>query len=160
MTYRKLFFSLLAVALLVVATGCDSNGDDDESDAEVFIGAWAATGISDATGDQTASFAQSVSQFVVTFTADTYGLNVVFADARDPIVFSGATYSVDEDDNELTIVIPAEATGATAISLTFDYAFLNNNDTVTLTNSAQVAFVNLLFGTTYEAPVTVTLARQ
>ena len=163
MTLRKLCFAFLTLAVLVVAPGCDGDNGDGTSDSQLFVGTHAAVGVSDGTGDQTAAFAGAVSRFVVTFSNNgTYGIDVAFTDARPPIAFSGATYSVDEANNTVTIVIPAAATGTTDIPLTFSYTFSNNNNTVALVNNSQtnVVFINVLFGTTYTPPVTITLQRQ
>lgn len=172
MTCRRFYFSPLAMALLIVATGCDSNVDDEnvaancissrdaDESSDFFVGTWVATEIRDATGDQSASFAESVSLFTVTFSPNSYGMRIVFNDQRDPIFFNGATYSINEASNTITIVIPAVATGTADLPLTFDYTFSENNNAVELCNGTQVLPVNLLFGTTYEAPVTVTLVKS
>jgi len=162
MRFPKLFLPVLMLGLLVTAVGCDSGDDDGESDAELFVDAWAAVGVSDASGDQTQAFAQDISEFVVTFQSTTYSLSVVFTDERQPIQFSGATYSVDEGADQITIVIPAAATGATDIPVVFGYAFSGDDNRVDLTvsNAGQVVLINSLFGSTYTAPVTLTLQRQ
>ncbi len=157
---RKFLFSVLTLALLVLATGCDSS-NDGQSDAELFVAIWNAVGVSDGTGDQTASFAQSVSKFEVNFADNgTYSLDVVFTDQRPRIQFGGATYTISEGTKQVTIVIPGAVTGGADLPLVFGYAFSNNNTRVALSNAAQVAFVNLLFGTTYTGTVTVTLQRS
>lgn len=157
---RKFLFSVLTLALLVLATGCDSS-NDGQSDAELFVAIWSAVGVSDGTGDQTASFAQSVSKFEVNFADNgTYSLDVVFTDQRPRIQFGGAPYTISESTKQVTIVIPGAVTGGADLPLVFGYAFSNNNTRVALSNAAQVAFVNLLFGTTYTGTVTVTLQRS
>ncbi|MDX1487849.1 MAG: hypothetical protein R3268_06600 [Acidiferrobacterales bacterium] len=157
-TLRNLLFSTLAVLVLFTAVGCDSN-DDDQSDAELFIGSWNAVGVSDGTGDQTAGFASSVSQFRVTFKSnDTYDLSVAFTDERSPIQFSGAPYTVTESSNSINLIIPAAVAG-TQLTFPFTYNF-ENDDRVALTlGSSALPFLNVLFGTTYVNPVTVTVAR-
>ncbi|HMB91337.1 MAG TPA: hypothetical protein VKP65_10855 [Rhodothermales bacterium] len=159
MTIRKLFFSILTVALLFVATGCDSNDDDDQSDAELFVGTWNAVGVSDGTGDQTQSFASSISQFQIVFDADgTYDLSVVFTDQRSPIQFSNASYSVNETTDTITLVIPAAVTGSGDLSLPFSYDF-ESDTRVGLSNTALVPIINSLFQTTYTGTVTITVQK-
>jgi hypothetical protein len=159
MTIRKLFFSILTVALLFVATGCDSDNNDDTSDAEAFVGTWNAVGVSDGTGDQTQSFGQSVSQFRVTFTSNnTYDLSVVFTDQRSPIQFSGASYAVNEGTKIVTLTIPAAVTGSGDLPLPFNYNFASDTR-VGLSNTALVPVINSLFGTTYTGTVTITIQK-
>lgn len=160
-TLRKLLYSTLAVLVLVSFVGCDSDDDDETTDADLFIGTWAATGVVDAEGNQTASFAQDVNSFTVTFVNNTeYDLNVDFADDRTDISVDNSTYSVSEANSTLSLTIPSPP-APQAINLPLGYTFSDNNDTVTLrVEGGLLQIVNTLFGADYTGFVEITLERQ
>ena len=160
-TLRKLLYPVLAVLVLVSFVGCDSDDDDETSDADLFIGTWAATGVEDAEGDQTQSFAGNVNAFTVTFENNTeYDLNVDFADERQDIGVDNGFYTVNEGTNTVSLTIPAEVAGA-ALTLPMGYAFSDGNDTVTLrAEGGLLGAVNRLFGSNYQGFVEITLTRQ
>ena len=152
---RKLSLFLMIVGLLVVGVGCDSNDDDEQSDASLFVGSHAITSVTDVEGDQTAAFAQGFESIVVTFAE---GGN--FTIAVDAIVDQGdvtvpGTYEVNESANTITL---NATTASGTIPLAFEYEF-NGNQT-NLTAGAQTATaLNALFGTTLQAPATITVTR-
>lgn len=156
MTVRKLFFSILTVALLFVATGCDSN-DDDDSDADVFVGTWTVQSISDDEGDKTAIFNAGVESFLATLDEDgSYSIVVDYnaaAEAQGSVDRSLAgDYTVSESANRVTLTVPA--LGA---SLQLGYDIQNNN---TIALSGQSGLINQIFGTTtYMGDVVLTITR-
>lgn len=160
MTLRKLFLAVLTLAVLIVAPGCDSDSNDETSDADAFVGTWNAVGVADDTGDQTALFAQAVSQFQVNFKSNgTYDLDVDFTDERPTISFDNGSYSVNESLKQITITIPGAATPTGQdLPLIFGYNIVSNNR-IELSNAAQIALINLLFGTSYSGTVTITVAK-
>ena len=156
MTIRKLFFSILTVALLFVATGCDSN-DDDDSDADVFVGTWTVQSIADDEGDKTAIFGAGVQSFVATLNAD--GSYTILVDYNAAAESQGAVdrnlagnYTVTESAN--SVVLSVTSLGA-SIPLTYD---IQNNNTIALTG--QALLINQAFGTTtYTGTVVLTITR-
>ena len=156
MTVRKLFFSILTVALLFVATGCDSN-DDDDSDADVFVGTWTVQSIADDEGDKTAIFGAGVESFVATLNAD--GSYTIVVDYNATAEAAGAvdrnlagSYTVVEAAN--TVTLSVTSLGA-SLPLTYD---IQNNNTIALTGNADL--INLAFGTmTYTGDVVLTITR-
>lgn len=152
-TLRKLLFSALAVFTLVAFVGCDS--DDDDDPADVFVGAWTVTSITDGDGDQTAAFGQVANSLDVTFADDgTFDLVLDYNDianaAGQADLAVDGTYTAT--DTRLSLTVPA--LGAT---LPFDYNVVNN-DQVGL--SAPAAIVNAAFGTSYVGNVTLTVTRR
>ena len=152
---RKLRLSVLALLLAVVAVGCDST-DNDESDAELFVGTWALTSISDATGNQTAGFANLANSLTVDLNADnSFSLLVDYKeDSGRPDLPLAGTYTVDEGGRTLTLTIPA-----TQQSLPFGYDFRTEDEVVL---EAGAALINPLFNPTtpYEGTVEVVIEKQ
>lgn len=155
-TFSYAFLSLFVLAFAFVAVGCDSNDDDDLAEAEVFLGTWTVTGISDATGDQTASFAQDVESFSVDFDNDgTYTLTVDFVetDPRTDLQLAG-DYTVNEATDALALA--ATIPGIGPITLGFEYNIVNDDE---IELSAGNALINPIFGTSYEGTVQLTVER-
>lgn len=155
MTLRKLFFSILTVALLFVATGCDSNGDD-ESDAEILVGTWTVASIADDEGDKTAVFGAGVESFRADINEDdTYSIlvdyNATAEAAGQTDVNLAGTYTVNESLKTITLNV----TGLGGLVLEYD---IENNNRVVLSGPAE--FINLAFGTTtYTGTVMLTISR-
>lgn len=152
---RKISLFLLIFGLFAV--GCDSNdnGDDDASDAERLEGSWAMTGVTDAEGDQSESFAENFNSVVVTFNSDdSFSLAVDAAGDGTDLTISG-TYSVTETTDGLTL--NATVPGVGTIPLAFTYEFVG--DDVELTAGAQtIAALNGVLDTALIAPVTFTVS--
>lgn len=156
MKLHKLFLSILTVALLFTAVGCDSN-DDDDSDADVFVGTWTVQSISDDQGDKTAVFGAGVQSFVATLNANgNYSIVVDYnaaAEAQGATdVNLAGTYTVTETSNTVTLSVPS--LGA-SLPLTYN---IQNNNTIVLSGPATL--INLAFGTTnYTGTVELTITR-
>lgn len=151
---RKLPVFVLALLIAVAAVGCDSN-EDDASDAELFVGTWVLTSISDDTGDQTDGFAGLANALTVDLEdggSFTLVLDYREDSGRQDLVLQG-NYEVDADANSLELTLPTTQT------LPFEYDFENENE-VDLTASAD--FINPIFNPTtdYEGTVTVEIERQ
>src|SRR5690606_9103960 len=105
---RKLSSIFFALVLALVMVGCDSDSNDDElTDAEIFVGDWVVTGISDDTGDKTAAFGALVESLNVTFTdAATFLLMLNYRDDAgiDDLNLPG-TYTLNADINSLILSI-------------------------------------------------------
>ena len=147
----------IALSMLLMATlvACDSN--DDESDANAFVGNWTVVSIADATGDQTQTFGIVVESFVVDFEGDdTFDLTVSFTDLdpaqREPITLAG-TYSVNEGSSSITL---SGSLGGLPVTLAFGYEIVSDSR-INLTIGSLA--VNQLFGTAYEGNVQLTVAR-
>ncbi len=153
------YFSIWALlaALALLPAGCDSN-DDGPTDAERFVGTWAATGVRDSAGDQSAEFAALVNSLAAVLQAGdenpAFTLTVDYKDdsGQEDRVFSG-TYAVDDGPRTLTFMITGSA------SVPFNYAFENDSQA---TLSARADIVNNLFDPTtpYEGTVTVNIQKQ
>ncbi len=149
---RKLFFTIITSFALLTVVGCDSSDDDP---ADVFVGNWAVTSITDGDGDQTAAFGAVANSLTVTFEEDgSFNLLLDYNDlanqAGQPDLPAAGTYTVTETN--LSLAIPA--LGAT---LPFTYNVVSNNQ-IELTSQSDI--VNAAFGTNYTGSVTLTVTRQ
>ena len=144
--------------LLGWTAGCDSSddGNDGPSDAEIFVGEWGLTRITDGDGDQTQAFLDLIVSFLTSLRADgTFDITIDYNDAanaagQNDIDVSG-TYTINESNNTLTL------TAANAVALPLSYT-IENNDRITISG---VAFlINLAFGTDYTGTIALTIARQ
>lgn len=151
---RKLSSLLLIALLAITSVGCDSN--DDESDADKFVGTWALTGVSDDAGDASEAFGAMFSSVTLTNNANgSFVLNVV-PRAGEPLAIPG-TYTVSESNSRFTL---SASLGTTTASLVFTYDF-NGDDSVDLTTVGSTAvLLNTLFGTTLEGEAVITVTRQ
>jgi hypothetical protein len=152
-TMRRLPVFVLALLFGLTALGCDSNEDDDLTEAEILVGEWTVTAVSDNEGDKTSVFTQGVESFSANLTAaGTYNVLVVFTDERPDVPLAG-TYTLNEGANSLVLI-------AGPLQLPFTYDIVSE-DEIDLTT--QDAFVEALFGTapeTYVGNVTFTIERE
>ncbi|MEX0821856.1 MAG: hypothetical protein WD021_06900 [Rhodothermales bacterium] len=150
---RKLSACCLALAVALVAIGCDSGTDDETSDAELFVGTWTMTAFEDGEGDRMPFFGQIANGLTATLTAS--GEFSIFVDYKpasgnDPTTIPG-TYTVDEGAKSLVLSPPSGQ------NIPFSYEF-QTDTSVDL--SANAAFVNGLFGTDiYQGTVTLTIEK-
>lgn len=150
---HKLSAYCLALAIALVAIGCDSGSDDDASDAELFVGVWTMTAFEDGEGDRMPLFGQLANGLTATLTGS--GEFSIFVDYKpasgnEPTTIPG-TYTVDEGANTLVLSPPSGQ------NIPFSYEF-NSDTSVDL--SANSAFVNGLFGTdVYTGTVTLTIEK-
>jgi len=157
---RRLPVFVLALLIGVTAVGCDSNDDDDPSDAEIFVGTWTLVSISDQTGDRTGGFAP----FLAAPITANFASNNTFAVTIN--------YNAQAEQAGLTDrVIPGSfviEAGAKSLQLSptgfgatvpFDYTITNDNQ-ITLT--ADAAFMNVLFTpqTAFQGRVTLSIQRN
>lgn len=154
---RKLLFSALTLLLIFTAIGCDSN-NDEESDADVFVGNWALVEIGDASGDLTNSFFAGVDDLTASFTSDNdfalaVDYNAVGEAAGNTDLALDGTYTVSESANTISLNV-------TAVGITLPLSYnIVNNDRIELSGPA--AAINPLFGTnTYQGTVTIVVERQ
>lgn len=137
---RKLSSLLLIALLALVGIGCDSD-DDEGSDAELFVGTWALTGVSDDDGDAMEAFATNFESIVLANDADGSFTLTVNPVVGDNIVLPG-TYTVSESNSRLTLTVTTPLGPA---NLNFTYAF-NGDDEVELTSDTTTALLlNTLF---------------
>lgn len=147
---RKLSNLLLVLLIGVIGVGCDSG--NDQSDAEAFVGVWALTGVSDAQGDALAAFGQAFSSVVLTNNADNSFTLVANPREGSAITVPG-TYSVNESTNTFTLTTPQAP-------LAFTYSYTSDNVVELQAGATTSVLVNSLFGTSLEAPATITITRQ
>ena len=145
---RKLPVFVLALLLGLVSIGCDS--EDEDSDAEVFLGTWALVGLTDGGGDKTALFGQIATSLTADFEADkTFDVLVDYT--QQPDFSLAGTYQIDEGQKKIVL----QTAGRSA---SFDYNF--ESDT-RMTLSAHSDIVNGMFETEiYTGTVTITIAKQ
>lgn len=168
---KPLFRSLLLVALVLGLGACDS-GDDSATDAELFVGTWAVTKI---TNNSSSSNPQdvtpllfgsngTVNSFTLKFNGNgTYELRVDYKNASQtdlmvppsPQQASVFTYSLNEATGKLTLALPV---GQGVSPQTVDYS-LSSETMLTATIASQI--MNSLFGTTlYQGNVAVAFVKQ
>ena len=157
MTYRTLFYSLLTLVLLVVATGCDSTDSDQDSATDILVGTWAVVSISDDTGDLTGDFTQIVESLTVDLQTDNdFTLILNYNEqgealGQEDINLTG-TYSINESSNEITLTLP------TGGALTFDYEIENAREAV-MTTGAGGLNVALQPAIPYQGTVTLEIEK-
>ncbi len=145
------FSSLLLILLIgVIGVGCDSN--DGQSDAEAFVGVWALTGVSDSEGDQLAAFGQAFSSVVLTNNADN-SFTLVATPRQGSAITVPGTYSVNENTNTFTLTTPQAP-------LAFTYSYTSDNVVELQAGVTTSLLLDNLFGTSLEAPATITITRQ
>ena len=131
--------SLLLIALLAFAgVGCDSN-DDKNNDADLFVGTWALTGVSDDDGDALAAFATNFDSIMLAnASAGTFVLTVD-PKVGDDIVLNG-TYTVKSSNNSFILFATVELVPGSpqTIPLNFTYEF-DGDDTIVLTSDTGTA---------------------
>lgn len=147
---RKLSNILVIALIALVGVGCDSG--DDTTDAEAFVGVWALTGVSDADGDALAAFGQAFSSVTLNNSADMSFVLTANPRQGDAIQVPG-TYSVNESTNGFTLTTPQAP-------LAFTYSFTSDNVVELQAGATTSQLVNVLFGTSLEAPSTITITRQ
>lgn len=149
---RNVRVLILALLVAFVAVGCDSS-DDDQTDAEIFVGSWTVVAVSDDEGDKTAVFAEGVSDFSATLNGDgTYSLVVTFVDPQRPPVPLAGDYTVNDGSKILTLMAGPQ-------ELPFSYD-IQSETRIAL--SLPEAVVRGVFGTqegTYVGIVTFTVQR-
>lgn len=151
---RKLSSLLLVVLLGVFSVGCDSS--DDASDAEAFVGVWALTNVEDADGSQLEAFGSAFSSVVLTNSADnSFTLNVT--PRQGSAMSIPGTYVINESTNSFTL--NANLGGSTA-PLAFTYNFVSDTVVTLQAGASTAVLLNSLFGTSLEAPATITITRQ
>lgn len=148
---RKISLFLLIFGL--IAVGCDSN-DDDPSDAELFVGDWALSSLTDAEGAVALELYTAVS---VSFDSDdSFSLDLEGGEGVPDLAISG-NFVVTEADGEIRLnaVIP----NVGSIPLTFTYEF-DGDDSVDLIAGPQTtAALNSVLGLELTSPVTFSVTR-
>lgn len=157
---RKLSAFLFILAIGFAGSGCDSNDSDDDSSMSVterLTGNWNLTGVTDADGDQMATFATGFNSVVVSFTqAGTFTIAIDSKIEGGDDLISG-NYSVIESTNTLTLT--AEVAGQ-AVPLTFSYAFENNFTQATFSAlGATSVLMNALLDTTLTGTIALILTK-
>ena len=149
-----IFFTFL---IGFVGVGCDSNGDnDDPSIADLLVGVWELTGVSDADGDQFTVFAQGFNSLEFTFTqagAITIGIDAI-DDAGDTVITG--TYSIDESASRIAVTTEAEGV---PIILNFTYAFNGDDEVTFAADSVASILLNALLVTTLQGSISLTISR-
>jgi hypothetical protein len=153
---RKLPVFLLALFVALTSIGCDSNEDDDLTDAEIFIGTWTVVEIHDDEGDKTSIFEEGVNNFSATLNTDnTYSLIVNFVDPQRTDIQLSGTYTIEPGD----MLILRANLGAGELPILFQYD-IDSENRIDLT--IQDTFVEAIFGTeegTYVGDVTFRIER-
>lgn len=150
---RKLTSILLLALLAIVGTGCDSN--DDPSDADLFVGNWTLSGVSDASGDRLADFGAGFSSITLTNNEDgTFTINVTPRQGS-PMAISG-TYTIVENTTSITL---RATVGGQTVPLNFTYTFSGDNQVALRSDTTTAVLLNNLFGTTLEGQVTLTVTK-
>ncbi len=149
---------LLLVVIGLVGIGCDSNGDEDMSIADLIADGWMLTAVSDSEGDQTVAFAEGFDGVEITFTES--GDFSIFVDSNQPgedNTITG-TWSVNESQNSLTLTTTFSGI---PINLVFSYAF-SGDDILELTaaSSTSVLLGQLFTGSSLQGTITITVARS
>jgi len=138
--------NLLLIALLAFAgVGCDSN-DDKNNDADLFVGTWALTGVSDDDGDALAAFATNFDSIVLANAeAGTFTLTVN-PKVGDDIVLDG-TYTVRSSDKSFTLYATIELVPGSpqTIPLGFTYEFDGDDKIMLTTVGGTATLLNTLF---------------
>ena len=148
---RRLPVFILALVMALAAVGCDSN-DDEESDADRFVGTWELASITDDDGDQTATFQAIFTDVTVVFNdAGNYTMTFVPV-AGSNTVLSG-TYDVNESGKSVTLNVTFNEQ---TVPLALPYSFDGDDE---LTVSASAAILNPLLGTNLSGTVIITLER-
>jgi hypothetical protein len=147
---RKLSSLLLILLIGVIGVGCDS--DNSQSDAEAFVGVWALTGVSDAGGDALAAFGAAFSSVTLDNGADG-SFTLVATPRQGTAVTVPGTYSVNESTNTFTLTTPQAP-------LAFTYTYTSDNVVELQAGATTSVLLNSLFGTSLEAPSTITITRQ
>lgn len=149
---RNAALAVGVVALLMTVSACDS--DEDLTDAELVVGAWDLSALSDGNGDQIATFNQNYTSFTGTFeTNGDVAIDLISADA-DPDVNITGTYTVDEALGSIGITT---SVGGTLVTLPFTYSF-TNDDTLVLNTSALL--LSQVLQTSLTGSASVTLSRK
>lgn len=148
MLKARTWIGLLLMALL--ATGCDS-AEEEEEHLDLHD-TWVLTGVTDASGDQFATFTQNFDGIRATFTeADTYELVIDSKDNTLDQTLTGAT-TINEAARLLSIAV---SLGGPSVNLSFTYV-LQGETGLQLTGDSTV--LNLLLATpTNPAPLSGTV---
>ncbi len=142
--------ALSVVALLMTVSACDS--DEDLTDAELVVGAWDLSALSDGAGNQLATFAMNYTSFTGTFESNGNVTIVLISADADPDVNISGTYAVDEAMGSIGITTNV---GGTLITIPFSYSF-TDDDTLVLNTSALLLGQVLQTSLTGNASVTLT----
>lgn len=154
---RKISLLLMFIGLAVVSMGCDSN-DDDSSDASALEGSWQLGGLSDASGDRTAGFADGFNSVIITFGAD--GTMTMAVDSKVDGGDLNATGTYTENATTKAVTANLSLGGQALPPLTFTYSEVNAN-TVALTATGNTSvLLGQVFATSLADPVTITVVRQ
>jgi hypothetical protein len=143
---------------LIVFTACDSgsNGDDSMSDTEMFVGTWAVSGLTDASGDRSAGLVESYNSVLITLGADASVRMAVDAKVPEASLTATGTHVVDETGMTMTATL--EVLGQPT-PLTFAYMF-HDDDMLHLTPvPSTTILLGVLFQTQYTDPVEFTFTR-
>jgi hypothetical protein len=143
---------------LIVFTACDSdsNGDDSMSDTEMFVGTWAVSGLTDASGDRSAGLVESYNSVLITLGADASVTMAVDAKVPEASLTATGTHVVDETGMTMTATL--EVLGQPT-PLTFAYMF-HDDDMLHLTPvPSTTILLGVLFQTQYTDPVEFTFTR-
>jgi len=152
---RSLLSPFLALLLLFIAVGCDSN-DDGNSAQERFQGTWALSGISDTEGNKLPLFLQLYNGVSANFT--TSGGFILDVDAIDtPDITLEGTYTITEAVDR--IILSAVVTGLGTVPLTFTYSFASDTSVTLTSDSTTSTLLNTMLGTTLVGNVTMTLSK-
>jgi hypothetical protein len=143
---------------LIVFTACDSdsNGDDSMSDTEMFVGTWAVSGLTDASGDRSAGLVESYNSVLITLGSDASVTMAVDAKVPEASLTATGTHVVDETGMTMTATL--EVLGQPT-PLTFAYMF-HDDDMLHLTPvPSTTILLGVLFQTQYTDPVEFTFTR-
>lgn len=144
----------VGILVLLLSTGCSSDGGDDVDDAERFIGGWEMVAVADEEGDKLAEFESSFDSFDIVFTAAGNATITVSPSTSDPDVVVAGTYVVDL--NGMKVSVSVQVSGV-PVTLLFDYAFESDSRLTVSTNSTAL---NLAFGTSLVGTATITLSKS
>lgn len=132
---RKLLFSVLVIAMLGAAIGCDSGGDEDDSgpaDAETFIGTWRLTTLL-LNGQDFTAFLLANATVDIDFENTAFTMTIM-SDSMS--TFTG-TYSVNDVQKTVTLT---SASFPTPVAL--DYT-INSENQISLETDDVALFIGL-----------------
>lgn len=154
---RKLSVFLFVLATGFAGIGCDSDSSDDgPSDSERLVGNWIMSGVTDADGDQWATFSAAFNEVAVTFGSSGNFSIIVDSKLPDGDQTISGLYTVNETTNSITLATEVLGQAAT---LGFVYAFSGDTQMTFTADSATSVMLNFLLSTTLRGTVSLILTK-
>ena len=142
--------------LLLVGVGCDGSSNNDNKDADVFIGSWTLGGVSDAEGDRTAAFVEGFNSVVIGFEKDGGFSLAVDAVINEADASYSGEYAIIESNSTVSVSINVDGQ---AFPLAFTYNIVDDSHIELTASGTTSVLLASLFSTSFAAPVTITLVK-